>query len=272
MTPQSLSLSGALAALCLLWTGTALAALEVKSLKPPTPVSQYKPYTESSQGLERSEFSYEGHLRRYYLYVPQQTSSQEALPLVIVLHGSNRTGASLVERWKGVARRHNLLVAGPDALGRSRWDGDDDGIEFLKEMARQIHVKQPVDGTRIYVFGHSAGGYFVTQLLASNDAPFAAAGIHAGALAGSATMMRGLASFADERPLIILSGTDDVTVPIQDVREAAELFAKSGFPVKLYVLEGYNHWYYTLAPYINQKVWRFFSRYALAHPWDLNRD
>ena len=41
-----------------------------------------------------------GKTRAYYLYVPSTLKSGTQAPLIVMLHGSGRTGTSLVEKWK----------------------------------------------------------------------------------------------------------------------------------------------------------------------------
>jgi len=57
--------------------------------------------------------------RVYYLFVPEK-KSEKPLPVLILLHGSNRNGFSLVEKWKDLAEKEGILLAGPDAIDRTR--------------------------------------------------------------------------------------------------------------------------------------------------------
>ena len=54
-----------------------------------------------------------GKTRAYYLYVP--TTVKAPAPLIVMLHGSNRTGVTLVEKWKEYAKKEGIILAGPDA-------------------------------------------------------------------------------------------------------------------------------------------------------------
>src|SRR5688500_8875581 len=60
-----------------------------------------------------------GKTRPYYLYVPSTVKGPA--PLIVMLHGSNRTGVTLVEKWKDYAKRENIIIAGPDATNLRGW-------------------------------------------------------------------------------------------------------------------------------------------------------
>ena len=60
-----------------------------------------------------------GKTRPYYLYVPSTVKAPA--PLIVMLHGSNRTGVTLVEKWKDFAKKQGIIIAGPDASNLRGW-------------------------------------------------------------------------------------------------------------------------------------------------------
>ena len=60
-----------------------------------------------------------GRERAYYLYVPSTVKGPA--PLIVMLHGSNRTGVTLVEKWKDYAKKENIIIVGPDATNLRGW-------------------------------------------------------------------------------------------------------------------------------------------------------
>ena len=46
-----------------------------------------------------------GKTRLYYLYVPSTLKPGTPAPLIVTLPGSNRTGITLVEKWKDLAKK-----------------------------------------------------------------------------------------------------------------------------------------------------------------------
>ena len=75
--------------------------------------------------------------RVYYLYVPDKLSQTKPVPLIVLLHGSGRTGNSLVEKWKDLARREQFIIVGPDALNTQGWTIPGDGPDFIYESSRR---------------------------------------------------------------------------------------------------------------------------------------
>src|SRR5512145_253281 len=71
----------------------------------------------------------QGKTRPYYLYVPSTVKAPE--PLIVMLHGSNRTGYTLVEKWKDYAKKEGIILAGPDASNLRGWGSPQDGPDYL---------------------------------------------------------------------------------------------------------------------------------------------
>jgi predicted esterase len=50
----------------------------------------------------------------------------------VLLHGSGRNGLSLVEKWKDLASKEGIILAGPDAANPNVWSPSEDGPDFLR--------------------------------------------------------------------------------------------------------------------------------------------
>src|SRR6185436_4439929 len=81
--------------------------------------------------------------RVYYLYVPSTIKGPS--PLIIMLHGSNRTGVTLVEKWKDYAKKEGFIIAGPDALNLQGWGSPQDGPDFLHDLVESLKEKYPIN-------------------------------------------------------------------------------------------------------------------------------
>src|ERR1044072_2260429 len=121
-----------------------------------------------------------GKTRAYYLYVP--STIKGPAPLIVMLHGSNRTGVTLVEKWKDYAKKENIIIAGPDATNLRGWGSPQDGPDFLRDLVEELKSKYPINPRRGYLFGHSAGATFALYMSLMESQYFAATAIHAGAL------------------------------------------------------------------------------------------
>ena len=75
-----------------------------------------------------------GKTRVYYLYVPSTLKAGTQVPLIVMLHGSNRTGVNLVEKWKDLAKKEGIIIAGPDATNLRGWASPQDGPDFLRDL------------------------------------------------------------------------------------------------------------------------------------------
>ncbi len=135
----------------------------------PVPVSLANP------GLNVSYF-YTGRQQRYDMHVPARYPAGTASwPLIVYLHGFTglpeepfRNPVGLVQE----ADRQGYLLA--SALGRGdyfyRGEGDLDVLEVIADVSRRYRV----DPDRIYLMGHSMGGYGSNNLAAHHPDLFAA--------------------------------------------------------------------------------------------------
>jgi len=75
--------------------------------------------TSGPSKITKQTIEFDGKKRVYYLYVPENVASKP--PLIVTLHGSNREGLSLVEKWKDIADQEGFIVAGPNAMNSEEW-------------------------------------------------------------------------------------------------------------------------------------------------------
>lgn len=129
---------------------------------------------------EKKTITSDGKERTYYTYAPEKISTPA--PLLLLLHGSGRDGMSQIEEWKGLAEKEGLVLVAPDSANSREWSMGVDGPEFFHEIIEAVKNKYPIDGKRMYVFGHSAGAVFALYMGVMESQYFAAAGVHAGAM------------------------------------------------------------------------------------------
>ena len=202
-----------------------------------------------------------GKTRVYYLYVPSTVKAPA--PLVITLHGSNRTGVTLVEKWKDYAKKEGIILAGPDASNLQGWGSPQDGPDFLYDLVEEIKAKHPINARRMYLFGHSAGASFALHMSLMESEYFAATAIHAGALRSQDEMeLIGLAK--RKIPISIQVGDSDQFFPLKEVKATRDALKEAGFPVDLIEIQNHDHWYYDKASKFNQTAWEFLKKHELA--------
>jgi TonB family protein len=214
---------------------------------------------------EKQTITFEGKERVYYIFVPEKLAAvpekQSApAPLLLLLHGSGRDGMSQIEQWRTLAEQEGTVLAAPNSLNSREWTMGVDGPEFLHAVVEAVQGKYPIDGKRIYLFGHSAGAVFALQMSVMESQYFAAAGVHASAID------RGL-YFPDlakrKLPLAIWVGTEDPDFPLTLVRSTQNALKERGFDAQVFEIKGPDHDYYAVAKDLNPKIWSFLSASSL---------
>jgi polyhydroxybutyrate depolymerase len=176
-----------------------------------------------SFGNTVSSITVDGHNRAYELHVPAAYKGDQAVPLVVALHGRGGTGHVIagLAHFDAVADAHGFLVVYPDGLSASWADGrgatpsDTDGIDdikFLSELIRKLARDYKIDSLRVFVTGYSNGGFMSQRVACELSSQVAAVGVVA------ATMGETTASHCHpERPVsvMLIQGLQDPLVPFQ---------------------------------------------------------
>ena len=205
--------------------------------------------------------------RRFHLYVPPGLAlrSAEKLPLMVMLHGCDQTGADLASssRMNRLAARHRFLVLYPEqerlanARGCWNWYGARSGrpdaeAATLLAAVQQVALHHPVDLARVAVAGLSAGASMAVLMAARYPAHFCAVAMHSGVAPGTAdsaatalAAMRGhragqlplphasavspgtSALSASLPPLLVLHGDADGIVSVRNAAQTAQLWAQA---------------------------------------------
>jgi dienelactone hydrolase len=170
-----------------------------------------------------------------------------------------RNGFSLVDKWEDLASREGIILAGPDARGTAVWKIPEDGPEFLFDLAEELKAKYPINPRRVFLFGHSDGACFALAMSMLESKYFAATAIHAGAL-----QQFSLINYAQRKiPIAIVVGDRDQCFSIPTVTATTDQLKQKGFPVEMTIMPGHDHWYYDIAPTINELLWNCLKRYEL---------
>ena len=217
--------------------------------------------TSAKDEITKELITSNGKTRPYYLYVPSTVNASTPAPLIVMLHGSNRTGVTLVEKWKDYAKKEGIILAGPDASNLSGWGSPQDGPDYLHDLVEELKTKYPVNPRRVYLFGHSAGASFALHMSLMESQYFAATAIHAGALARDDM---GLIELAKRKiPISIQVGDSDEFFPLKEVRATRDALKEAGIPVDLIEIANHDHWYYDKASKFNQTAWEFLKKHEL---------
>ena len=198
--------------------------------------------------------------RNYKLYIPSGYTGQEALPLIVMLHGckQNPDDFAAGTRMNQVAEENNCLVVYPGQTqganmshcwnwfkaGEQQRDRGEPSI--IADITRKILADYKVAPDRVYIAGLSAGGAMAAILADSYPDLYAAVGIHSGLPAGAAhdlpsafAAMRGVATgrrasgpgSGKNMPVIVFHGDRDHTVnPANGEQALAQCVADNTSP------------------------------------------
>jgi poly(3-hydroxybutyrate) depolymerase len=202
-----------------------------------------------------------GKKRTYYLFIPDRPAGASPAPVIVMLHGSGRSGSVLLDHWKGLAQKDGIVLAGPEASDAQVWAMPVDGPDLLRDVVEAVGARTAIDPRRVYLFGHSAGACFALQVSLIESTYFAAAAIHAGQLEPEGYRLTRAAT--RKIPIFIQIGTEDAFFPLAGVRSTRAALAQDGLPVEIREIPRHNHNYYLRSKDINEQAWAFLTRHFL---------
>ena len=164
---------------------------------------------------------YNDLVRSYHIHLPSNYDVSNAFPLLIALHGRLGTGKMMFKQtgFNGIADREGFIVVYPEGFKRGWADGRGithadkrgvDDVAFIDKLIMVLKENFSIDHGRIYIAGHSNGGFMAQRLAIERSHKFAAVAVVA------ASLSEWLASrFTSGRPMPILfiHGTADPVTP-----------------------------------------------------------
>ncbi len=137
--------------------------------------------SETDAGVDAGPFDGGGGLARpFRLKIPQGYDGGTPAPLVVLLHGYGSTGQGQDSYFglSALADDRKFLLATPDGTvdgsGRRFWNATDaccnfgnstvDDVAYLNLVIDDVQRRHPVDPKRIFVIGHSNGGFMAYRL------------------------------------------------------------------------------------------------------------
>ena len=259
-----------------------------------------------------SGMSDRGTLRRmsYWLYVPDKPPAATGLPLIVMLHGCDQTATLFAEgtRMNQLAEAAGYAVLYPQQsvsthphrcwkwYDRATQQGAGD-VPMIVGIVNKVMAAYPIDRSRIYICGISAGAGMANIVALNHPEIFAGLGVHSGPSFGAghstigalAVMQHGsgarvdgaIEEVLDKRaefsplPTILIQGEDDHVVrPINQVQLARQAMLVNRLPadspeqVKVKLGTRRGHGYHLRDVYRGRKVMLRVARIAeLKHAW-----
>jgi len=200
--------------------------------------------------------------RDYVLYIPATVAARDRVPLLVMLHGCNQDARGLAAgtRMNALADEHRFIVLYPQQSLRAHplrcwnWfspqnlDGAGEAAVIVA-LVRYVARRYPVDRSRVYVAGMSAGGAMTAILAFCYGAVFGACAIVSGVMyraadsaLGAAQVMRTGARRSPEStaaeaarqvsrrsgfvPAVVIHGTGDNVVHPRNAEQLVAQFRK----------------------------------------------
>jgi polyhydroxybutyrate depolymerase len=166
------------------------------------------------------------------LYLPEKDSSLPR-PLIVLLHGYSSSADRTSEYFKikSEINKRDFLILSPqgrsDSRGYAFWNATDfccdldktspNDVQYLLDLVADVRSKYAIDAQRIYLVGHSNGGFMANRLAC--EAPNLFAGLVS--LAGGDFKNPNDCAHAQPISLLQIHGVDDPTISFPDVEAYA---------------------------------------------------
>lgn len=183
----------------------------------------------------------------WHSYTPP---GSEAAPVILLLHGAGRSGLSMIEMWQKTAQEQDLILIAPNALG-SHWEVRDLSHTALQNALSSSTLGRPAG--KVFLFGHSNGAVFASQLINRAQGPWKAAAMHGGFAPAEAFQPA-----AEAKPVRLYLGDRDHIFTTPEAERTGKSMAKSGHRFTLQLIPGHTHWFYEIGPAIADDSWTWF--------------
>lgn len=197
---------------------------------------------------------------KYDLFVPENYTAKEKMPLMLFLHGAGERGDDLnqVRKWgppKLVKKRKDFpfILISPQCPRNAWWTAKADA---LAKLVDEVAGKLSVDKKKMYCTGLSMGGYGTWTLCAKHPKLFAAAApVCGGGDAKTAAVLKDL-------PLWTFHGDADNVVPLRGTQKMIDAIKEAGgekAKITIYKGVGHNSWSET---YANEELYKWFLTHS----------
>lgn len=179
-------------------------------------------------------------LQPYQVFVPSSYDKSKHFPLIIALHGMGGDENSYLTvygqgAFKTEAEKHGYIVACPKGRKPASMyvgDAEKDVMDVLAEVRRAYNI----DPDRIYLTGHSMGGFGTWSVAMDHPDVFAALA----PISGGANTPASMSKIA-HIPVLIVHGDNDPTVPVERSRVMVAMGKKLGTEIKYIEVPGGDH-------------------------------
>ena len=181
----------------------------------------------------------DNELQPYRVFIPSKYDASKPAPMVVALHGMGGDENSYFMSYdNGIVKREaearGYIVVCPKGRGSASMyagDAEKDVIDVIAAMRRDYNV----DANRIYLTGHSMGGYGTWSIAPKYPDLFAAiAPISGGGNPQALSKIKHV-------PEIVIHGDNDPTVNVENSRKMVKAAQELGIKIKYVEVPGGNH-------------------------------
>jgi pimeloyl-ACP methyl ester carboxylesterase len=204
------------------------------------------PFAAERGEIERAYQAADGKLIPYRLYVPKGYDGKTARPLVVLLHGmlgderyffSDLFDPAVV---KNEAERRGYILAAVNGRGRFSGYRDAAAADPLEVTAAVMRSYQ-IDAARVYLAGHSMGGFGTWIVAARKPDLFAAIAPMSAGPPAQGEALNALLEKVKPLPALVVHGAKDGIVPPEFSKRMVEAAQKAGLQVTYLEVPGADH-------------------------------
>lgn len=179
--------------------------------------------------------TWDGSEQPYDLFVPKSADGTKAMPLLVALHGKGATWESWfagtpVRDW---AEKEGYVVVAPH--GRGDWFYLGPGERDVLDTIADVKSRCTIDEDRVFLVGHSMGGWGTWHFSASHPDMFAGVAPMSG---WSAISLMGNLRHLD--PFVAHGDKDEIVLPENSQAACTEL-TRLGISFRFRAMNGYGH-------------------------------
>ena len=175
-------------------------------------------------GSHEHQLSHDGRDRIYRLHIPESYDGSKSTPAVFILHGGggNATQAEKNMGFNPLSDEHGFIAVYPEGIDKHWNDGREsprfpqaheaDDVDFIRTLVSHLKANLNLDEKRLYVTGHSNGGFMSNRLGWELSDVWAAIAPSAGTLA---TDLKDAFAPKHRIPVLHIHGSNDKLVPIE---------------------------------------------------------
>ncbi|MCI0390491.1 MAG: prolyl oligopeptidase family serine peptidase [Acidobacteria bacterium] len=186
--------------------------------------------------------AFDDTVQPYRFYIPKNYEAKKKWPMIVALHGMGGDENSFFTGYNNgairrIAEERGYIVVCPKGRGPVSMylaSAERDVIDVIKEMKRDYSI----DEDRVFLMGHSMGGYGTWSIAVNNPDLFAALGPISG---GGTPLSRPRLKAITRVPWIVVHGDNDPTVPVEESRKMVKAGKELGIEIKYIEVPGGNH-------------------------------